>query len=87
MQLTPFDVDYQREERAKTRGRLDELKKAKVIPREKPLAKRVVSIPFGEMITIPAPMDFSVLEPSNLRIHGRLSTPWPPFMKDDKPES
>ena len=38
MQLTPLDVDYHREEQAKTRGRLDELKKPKVIPREKPLA-------------------------------------------------
>ena len=36
MQLTPLDVDYQREERAKTRARLHELKKPKVIPREKP---------------------------------------------------
>ena len=36
MQLTPLDVDYQREERAKTRARLDELKKPKVITREKP---------------------------------------------------
>ena len=34
----------------------------------------VVFIPFGEMITIPTPADFFVLEPSNLRIHGRLST-------------
>ena len=31
-------MDYQQEERAKTRARLDELKKPKVIPREKPLA-------------------------------------------------
>ena len=38
MQLTPLDVDYQREERAKTRARLDELKNPKVIPREKPPA-------------------------------------------------
>ena len=26
MQFTPLDVDYQQEERAKTQGRLDELK-------------------------------------------------------------
>ena len=32
VKLTPLDVDYQREERAKTRARLDELKKPKVIP-------------------------------------------------------
>ena len=38
VQLTPLDVDYQREEQAKTRVRLDELKKLKVIPREKPPA-------------------------------------------------
>ena len=37
MQLTPLDVDYHLEERAKTRARLDELKKPKVIPQEKPL--------------------------------------------------
>ena len=36
MQLTHLDVDYQREEQAKTRARLEELKKPKVIPREKP---------------------------------------------------
>ena len=36
MQLTPLDVDYQREERAKTRVRLYEFKKPKVLPREKP---------------------------------------------------
>ena len=36
MQLTPLDVDYQREEQTKTRARLDELKKPKVIPQEKP---------------------------------------------------
>ena len=39
MQLTPLNVDYQREERAKTRVRLDELKKPKVIPRKKPHTK------------------------------------------------
>ena len=39
MQLTPLDVDYQRKERAKTRARLDKLKKPRVIPREKPPAK------------------------------------------------
>ena len=39
MKLTPLDVDYQREERAKTRAQLDELKKPKIIPREKPPAK------------------------------------------------
>ena len=38
VQFTPFDVDYQQEERAKTQGQLDELKKPKVIPREKPPA-------------------------------------------------
>ena len=38
MQLTPLDVDYQREERIKTQARLDELKKPKVITREKPPA-------------------------------------------------
>ena len=38
MQLTPLDVDYQREKQAKTRAQLDELKKPKVMPREKPLA-------------------------------------------------
>ena len=31
VQLTHLDVDYQREEQAKTRARLDELKKPKVI--------------------------------------------------------
>ena len=36
MQLTPLDVDYQREERAKTRAELEELKKPRVIPRVKP---------------------------------------------------
>ena len=35
MQLTPLNVNYQREEQAKTRARLDELKKPKVITREK----------------------------------------------------
>ena len=35
VQLTLLDVDYQRKERAKTRARLDELKKPRVIPREK----------------------------------------------------
>ena len=35
MQLTHLDIDYQREERAKTRARLDELEKPKIIPREK----------------------------------------------------
>ena len=38
MQLTSLNVDYQREERAKNQARLDELKKPKVIPREKPPA-------------------------------------------------
>ena len=38
LQLTPLDVDYQREEQAKTRTQLDELKTPKVIPQEKPLA-------------------------------------------------
>ena len=42
------------------------------------LKDRVVSIPFGEVITISAPAEFSVLEPSNLRIHGRLSTSYIP---------
>ena len=42
------------------------------------LNDRVVFIPFGEMITIPAPMDFSLLEPSNLRIHNRLSDSYIP---------
>ena len=37
LQHTCLDVDYQREEQAKTRARLDDLKKPKVIPREKPL--------------------------------------------------
>ena len=36
MQLTPLDVDYQQEEQAKIQAQLDELKKAKVIPREEP---------------------------------------------------
>ena len=36
MQLTLLDVDYQQEERDKTRAQLDELKKPKVISREKP---------------------------------------------------
>ena len=31
VQLTPFDVDYQRKERVKTRARLDDLKKLRVI--------------------------------------------------------
>ena len=35
MQFTPLDVDYQWEKRAKIRTWLDELKKPKVIPREK----------------------------------------------------
>ena len=38
MPLIPLDVDYQRKERAKTLARLDELKKPKVIAREKPNA-------------------------------------------------
>ena len=38
MKLTPLDVDYQREEQAKTRAQLDELKNPKVITREKPPA-------------------------------------------------
>ena len=38
VQLTPLDVNCQQEEQAKTRARLDELKKPKVIPQEKPLA-------------------------------------------------
>ena len=38
VQLTPLEVDYQRKYRAKTRARLDELKKPKLIPREKPPA-------------------------------------------------
>ena len=36
MQLIPLDVDYQWEEQDKTRAQLDELKKVKVITREKP---------------------------------------------------
>ena len=36
------------------------------------LKVRVVFIPFGEMITIPAPAEFSVLESSNLRTQGHL---------------
>ena len=51
VQLTPLDVDYQRKEQAKTRAQLEELKKPRVIPREKPLAKfsfkpMVVDLPF-----------------------------------------
>ena len=38
VQLTRLDVDYQREEQAKTRDGLEELKKPKVIPQEKPPA-------------------------------------------------
>ena len=38
VQLTLLDVDYQRKERAKTRVRLDDLKKFRVIPPEKPSA-------------------------------------------------
>ena len=35
VQLTPLDMDYQREERVKTHAQLKELKKPKVIPQEK----------------------------------------------------
>ena len=35
MQLTPLDMDYQCKEQAKTQARLDEVKKPRVIPREK----------------------------------------------------
>ena len=38
VQLTHLDVNYQQEERGKTQARLEELKKPKVIPREKPPA-------------------------------------------------
>ena len=38
MQLTPLDVDYQWKVGAKTRTLLDDLKKPRVIPREKPPA-------------------------------------------------
>ena len=38
VQLTPLDVDYQREEQSKTRSRLDELKKSKVMTQENPPA-------------------------------------------------
>ena len=38
VQLTPFDVDYLMRRMSQTRARLDELKKSKVIPREKPPA-------------------------------------------------
>ena len=38
VQLAPLDVDYQRKEQAKTQAQLEELKKPRVIPREKPLA-------------------------------------------------
>ena len=36
MQLTPLNVDYQRKGGAKTRAPLEELKKPRVLPREKP---------------------------------------------------
>ena len=38
MKLTPLDVDYKWEKQAQTRALLDELKKLKVIPQEKPPA-------------------------------------------------
>ena len=38
VQLTPLDMDYQLEEQAKIRTRLKELKKLRVVPREKPPA-------------------------------------------------
>ena len=38
MKLTPLYVDYQWKEQAKTRARLEKLKKPRVIPQEKPLA-------------------------------------------------
>ena len=42
------------------------------------LKDKVVFITFSEMITILALTDFSVLEPSNLRTQGHLSTSYIP---------
>ena len=62
VQLIPLDVDYQWKEQAKTRARLEELKKPRVIPIEKPLANfsfkpAVVDLPYPPQSILSASKD------------------------------
>ena len=59
MQHTHLDVDYQWKERAKTIARLEELKKARVIPREKPPANFSFEPATVDLPSPPQPIPFA----------------------------
>ena len=69
MQLTPLDVDYQWKERAKTRARLKELKKPRVIPQEEPLANFSFKLTVVDLLSPPQSIP-SVLKGSPLGFEG-----------------